>query len=129
MNQSPSDVGAAHAKPIAPAAPSRNPLGSLWRFISAPAPHETAPGAHGRHAPVASEADAARARDNGWLHELLLPLRPAYRQAITLAFLINLIALGAAVYSLQVYDRVIGHAGYSSLIALSVGMLIAVGFD
>lgn len=129
MNQSPPNAGAAHAMPIAAAAPSRNPLGWLWRFISAPAPHETAPGTHGRHAPVASEADAARARDNGWLHELLLPLRPAYRQAITLAFLINLIALGAAVYSLQVYDRVIGHAGYSSLIALSVGMLIAVGFD
>lgn len=111
------------------AAPLRGLLRWLWNFISAPAPHETAPGAPGKRAPVVSEADAARARENGWLHELLLPLRPAYRQAIMLAFLINLIALGTAVYSLQVYDRVIGHAGYSSLIALSVAMVIAMCFD
>jgi ATP-binding cassette subfamily C protein LapB len=107
----------------------RSLLGWLWNFIWAPAPHETAPGAPGKHAPVVTEADAARAREHGWLHELLLPLRPAYRQAIMQAFLVNLIALCTAVYTLQVYDRVIGHAGYSTLIALSVAMLIAVCFD
>lgn len=107
----------------------RDLLRWLWNFISASGPHEAAPGAPGKHAPVISEADAARAREQGWLHELLLPLRPAYKQAIMMAFMINLIALGTAVYSLQVYDRVIGHAGYSSLIALSVAMVIAVCFD
>lgn len=95
----------------------------LWAFISAPGPHERlqdAPEDLGKHA-VAGGA--------GWLHELLLPLRPAYKQAIMLAFLVNLIALGAAVYALQVYDRVIGHAGYATLLALSVGMLIAICLD
>lgn len=64
-----------------------------------------------------------------WLRELLEPLRPAYRQALTLGLLINLIAVGSAVYALQVYDRVVAHAGYSSLVALTVGMFIAIAFD
>ncbi|MBK3868090.1 ATP-binding cassette domain-containing protein [Pseudomonas stutzeri] len=67
--------------------------------------------------------------DGDWLHVLLQPLRPAYRQALMLAGLVNLIALGTAVYSLQVYDRVVAHGGYSSLVALTVGMLIAIAFD
>ena len=138
MNQSLPDTGTDQSAPppaAAPAPPRQRPgmlrslLRWLWNFVSAPAPHETAQGTPGSRAPVVTEADAARARENGWLHELLLPLRPAYRQAIMLAFLINLIALGTAVYSLQVYDRVIGHAGYSSLIALSVAMVIAMCFD
>jgi ATP-binding cassette subfamily C protein LapB len=107
------------------AAMLRDLLTWLWRFISAPGPHEAPAGI----APVGTEADASHAREHGWLHELLLPLRPAYKQAIMLAFLINLIALATAVYSLQVYDRVIGHAGYSTLVALSVAMLIAVALD
>ena len=37
--------------------------------------------------------------------------------------------MGSAVYALQVYDRVVAHAGYSSLVALSVGMLIAIALD
>ena len=136
MSQFLLDAGTDQSAPApapAPAPPRvrmlRSLLGWLWNFIWAPAPHETAPGAPGKHAPVVTEADAARAREHGWLHELLLPLRPAYRQAIMQAFLVNLIALCTAVYTLQVYDRVIGHAGYSTLIALSVAMLIAVCFD
>jgi ATP-binding cassette, subfamily C, bacterial LapB len=134
MNESQTEIG---SKPSAPA-PAVNPalpkrsitmlldlLRWLWCFISVPGPHET----QADMAPVGTEADATQARENGWLHELLLPLRPAYKQAIMLAFLVNLIALGAAVYALQVYDRVIGHAGYSTLLALSVGMLIAVCLD
>lgn len=136
MSQFLLDAGTDQSAPApapAPAPPRvrmlRSLLGWLWNFIWAPAPHETAPGVPGKHAPVVTEADAARAREHGWLHELLLPLRPAYRQAIMQAFLVNLIALCTAVYTLQVYDRVIGHAGYSTLIALSVAMLIAVCFD
>jgi ATP-binding cassette, subfamily C, bacterial LapB len=79
--------------------------------------------------PSLPEAAKPTAPPGDWLKELLRPLRPAYMQAASLAFLINLIGLGAAVYALQVYDRVVAHAGYSSLVALSVGMLIAIGLD
>ncbi|MES2538795.1 MAG: ATP-binding cassette domain-containing protein [Pseudomonadota bacterium] len=107
-------------KPSPKAGRPRALLRWLWGFISAPSPRTQA-----GSAAIMEEPGAGR----DWLHELLLPLRPAYRQALTLAFVINLIALGAAVYSLQVYDRVVAHAGYSSLVALTIGMLIAIALD
>jgi ATP-binding cassette subfamily C protein LapB len=123
----------------APPAPRRSagPLAALrwmWNFAFAPGPHELqqaaqAQAGQGASGPLTAARPGPAAQQPGWLHELLLPLRPAYRQAITLAFLVNLIALGAAVYSLQVYDRVVAHAGYSSLVALTVGMLIAIAID
>jgi ATP-binding cassette, subfamily C, bacterial LapB len=123
----------------APPAPVRSagPLAALrwlWTFVWAPGPHEVRQAAQARAGQGARGALTAAkpgpaADQPGWLHELLLPLRPAYRQALVLAFLVNLIALGAAVYSLQVYDRVVAHAGYSSLVALTVGMLIAITID
>lgn len=122
-----------------PSAPVRSagPLAALrwlWTFMCAPGPHEMQRAAQvragrGAQGALAAAKPGPAADQPGWLHELLLPLRPAYRQALMLAFLVNLIALGAAVYSLQVYDRVVAHAGYSSLVALTVGMLIAIAID
>lgn len=97
----------------------------LWAFFNAPGPHEKSPEiAVDRNTSASTSENPA-----DWLHTLLLPLRPAYKQALMLAFLLNLIGLGAAVFTLQVYDRVVAHAGYSSLVALVVGMLIAIGID
>jgi ATP-binding cassette subfamily C protein LapB len=64
-----------------------------------------------------------------WLREMLWPYRAAYRQALALAFAINILALCAAVFSMQVYDHVVGHAGYSTLAALVIGMAIAIVMD
>jgi ATP-binding cassette subfamily C protein LapB len=64
-----------------------------------------------------------------WLRELLWPYRDAYRQALALSFAINIIGLLAAVFSMQVYDKVVGHEGYSTLAALVIGMAIAIVMD
>ena len=64
-----------------------------------------------------------------WLRELLWPYRQAYRQALALSFAINILGLFAAVFSMQVYDHVVGHAGYSTLAALVIGMAIAIVMD
>ena len=74
-----------------------------------------------------SMPDAQAAQD--WLRELLWPYRSAYRQAIVLSFAINMLGLFAAVFSLQVYDRVVAHAGYSTLAALVIGMAIVIVMD
>ena len=71
----------------------------------------------------------AGAQAPDWLRELLAPLRPAYKQALWLAFFINLIGLGTSIFTMQVYDRVIGHHGMSSLVALVLGMMIAILID
>jgi ATP-binding cassette subfamily C protein LapB len=98
----------------------RTVLDWLWQFYNAPGPHEEK--AHSLAADAVPE-------HTDWLRELLLPLRPAYKQALWLAFFVNLIGLGTAVFTLQVYDRVVGHHAMSSLVALVLGMAIAIAFD
>ena len=66
---------------------------------------------------------------NDWLKALLWPYRSAYQQAIVLSFGINVLGLFASIFSMQVYDRVVGHAAYSTLAALSIGMAIAIAMD
>lgn len=65
----------------------------------------------------------------GWLRRSLGELKGVYRQAFALSFAVNVLALLTAVFTLQVYDRVVAHAGYASLAALSVGMLIVIVID
>ena len=45
------------------------------------------------------------------------------------SILINLLALGTSLYSMQVYDRVIPTQGYSTLQVLTAGVLITIIFD
>ena len=90
-----------------------------WQFV-------TAPDAQPEHQ-LQSLPDAQAQQD--WLRELLWPYRDAYRQALGLSLAINILALFAAVFTMQVYDQVIGHAGYSTLAALVIGMAIAIVMD
>jgi len=64
-----------------------------------------------------------------WLQDILRPLKGAYRQVAIIATSINLIALFASVFALQVYDRVIQKGGLVTLTALCVGMVFALIFD
>ena len=55
------------------------------------------------------------------------------KQALVVAalatFVINLIALATALYSMQVYDRVVPLGAFSTLFVLSLGTAVAIGFD
>lgn len=101
----------------------------LWHFVNAPGPNDRPAAAVPPGALAAAGGSAAGAEKADWLRELLLPLRPAYKQALLMAFFINLIGLGTSVFTLQVYDRVITHGGMSSLAALVLGMAIAIAID
>ena len=74
-----------------------------------------------------SMPDAVATED--WLKELLWPYRNAYRQAFMMSFVINVLGLFTAIFTLQVYDRVIAHAGYSTLTALVIGMGLVILMD
>ena len=90
-----------------------------WHFIADPDPKA--------ENQLQTLPDAQAQQD--WLRELLWPYRTAYRQALALSFAINILGLFAAVFSMQVYDHVVGHAGYSTLAALVIGMAIAIVMD
>ncbi|NDY90858.1 ATP-binding cassette domain-containing protein [Ideonella sp. TBM-1] len=66
---------------------------------------------------------------SAWLGAALAPLRPAYLQALLLSLGISVLGVFAAVFSLQVYDRVIAKGGLSTLVALVTGMVLAIGLE
>lgn len=79
--------------------------------------------------PYESPSSATIEGSEDWLHRILEPHRAAYKQTIWLALAINLMGLFAAIFSLQVYDRVVAHAGYATLFALVTGMVIVIAMD
>jgi len=64
-----------------------------------------------------------------WFQTLFVPLKPAYKQTLLMAFGINVIGLLASIFALQVYDRVVAKGGHHTLVALATGMAIAIVFD
>jgi len=93
-------------------------FGWLKRFLTDPGPQ--------RHA---GDDGQARPEGGNWLDNLLFSVRPAYRQALVVSFFVNLLALAASMFSMQVYDKVVFHSGLYTLAALVVGMLFVIGFE
>ena len=58
--------------------------------------------------------------------DALLARKDIFVQAAAASLLANVLALAAALYSMQVYDRVIPTQGISTLLVLTVGVLIAI---
>jgi ATP-binding cassette subfamily C protein LapB len=56
-------------------------------------------------------------------------MAPTFREVLVLSFCVNLLALAVPVFVLQVYDRVVFHAGLSTLQGLVIGMAVVIGFD
>lgn len=50
-------------------------------------------------------------------------------EAILLTVVINILGLGTALYAMQVYDRVIPNQAMETLLVLTVGVLLAMGFN
>ncbi|MEX2455525.1 MAG: peptidase domain-containing ABC transporter [Rhodospirillaceae bacterium] len=64
-----------------------------------------------------------------WLSDSVRDMRPAFGQVAAVSAFVNLLAVAAPVFVLQVYDRVVMHAGLSTLYGLMVGVCIAILFD
>ncbi len=64
-----------------------------------------------------------------WRHDLAAPLVGAFREVAVFSLGINVLALAVPVFILQVYDRVVFHAGMSTLQGLVAGMTLALVFD
>lgn len=64
-----------------------------------------------------------------WLKEILRPLKPEFIEILVVSFFANLLALAVPIFTLQVYDRVVGHQAMTTLIALVIGVILALIFD
>ena len=70
-----------------------------------------------------------RSHSKAWLGPLLKPLRPAFREVVSMSLFINILALALPIFILQVYDRVVFYQGLATLEALIAGVAIAIAFD
>lgn len=64
-----------------------------------------------------------------WLQPVVRPLRPVFREMLLISFFVNTLALSLPVFVQQVYDRVVGHNGVSTLKGLVIGMAVLLVFD
>lgn len=64
-----------------------------------------------------------------WLKPFLAPIRPIFREVLAMSAFVNMMALAVPVFTMQVYDRVIGHAGLATLVGFIIGMFIVLIFD
>ena len=70
-----------------------------------------------------------RARFAPWLAEPMLRNKGVYLKVALAAAMINLFGLITSLFTMTVYDRVVPNNAFSSLIALTIGLLIVVIFD
>lgn len=55
--------------------------------------------------------------------------RSVLRDALLATLIINILALASALFTMQVYDRVIPHTGFATLLVLASGVLLALLFE
>jgi len=68
-------------------------------------------------------------RSGHWFWSVISRFWPNYTHVTIAAFVINILALASPLFFMSVYDRVVPNGAISSLVALSIGMLIALVFD
>lgn len=67
--------------------------------------------------------------NRAWLKPILKQLRPIFREVVVMSAFVNLLALAVPIFTLQVYDRVVGTGGLTTLWGLVIGMALVVIFD
>ena len=74
-------------------------------------------------------SDAPEPSNKIWLKPFLLPFKSVFREVVAMSFFVNMLALAIPVFTMQVYNRVVGSAGISTLQGLIVGMILVLIFD
>ena len=65
----------------------------------------------------------ANSANKSWIKPLMKSLKPVFREVLIMSAFVNILALAVPIFTLQVYDRVIQHAGVSTLQGLVIGMI------
>jgi ATP-binding cassette, subfamily C, bacterial LapB len=72
---------------------------------------------------------AAEAHRSHWFWSVVRRFWANYSHIAIAAFIVNVLALAAPLFTMNVYDRVVPNGALPSLIALSIGLAIAIAFD
>ncbi len=73
--------------------------------------------------------DAVNLNASDWFSAAIVAHRSIFAEAIFATLIVSLIGLGSAMYTMQVYDRVVPTQGYATLVVLLIGVLIAVSLE
>lgn len=76
----------------------------------------------------AAHTEAEGKRTN-WFWSSLVTSKWLYAQVILAAVVTNILGLSTSLFTMVVYDRVVPNEAIESLIALTIGILVALGFD
>lgn len=68
-------------------------------------------------------------RANDWFWDSFTQSKFLYGQVIAAATMTNFMGLSTSLFTMVVYDRVVPNAAIESLVALTIGVIIALGFD
>ncbi len=68
-------------------------------------------------------------RSGHWFFSAFRKSKWLYLQVLVAAMVSNFLSLTTALFTMTVYDRIIPNGAFESLIALSIGVVIALGFD
>jgi len=68
-------------------------------------------------------------RSGHWFFSSFRKSKWIYAQVMIAAMVSNFLSLSTALFTMTVYDRIIPNGAFESLIALSIGVIIALGFD
>lgn len=64
-----------------------------------------------------------------WFWKVIWRFRGYYYQVILATFIINFLALVSSLYMMNVYDRVIPNKSFDTLSVLTIGVVLAIGFE
>ncbi|MBF0267279.1 MAG: ATP-binding cassette domain-containing protein [Alphaproteobacteria bacterium] len=64
-----------------------------------------------------------------WVADVVRPLKPVFMEVIAVSLFVNILALCAPIFTLQVYDRVVSSGGLTTLQGLVIGMVLVAIFD
>ncbi|MCZ8186604.1 MAG: type I secretion system permease/ATPase [Beijerinckiaceae bacterium] len=78
---------------------------------------------------LGARAEEAGTAASHWFWTTLRLFRANYLNIALAAFLINVLALAFPLFTMNVYDRILPNGAVASLIALSIGVLLAFAFD
>lgn len=76
-----------------------------------------------------TSVDGAETEKRNWFWSAVSPLWPTYIQVLIVASVVNILALAAPLFVMNIYDRVLPNKALSTLWVLAIGMLLAVSFD